>query len=223
MLDEKIIIFRLCISALLGAVIGLEREFKKRPAGFRTHIIVSLGSTLFMLIAIDGFNKSGINNYDSSRIAAQIVSGIGFLGAGTILHNKDKVNGLTTAGTLWLSAAIGTAVGIGYYIAAVFSVGIGIITLVALRKVTNIIEEKQGRKLELIYKDHKCSTEYIRTIFKEHDINILHLKSYKSIKEEYIENRLVIYVTFNEMSDLEELFVKLIDDDKIEEAKYIFK
>ena len=106
---------RIILAAFLGAIIGMERETKHKAAGFRTHIIVSVGACLIMLIGIDGVGKvSGGDGWDALRLPAQVISGIGFLGAGTILQTKDGVSGLTTAATLWLSAAIGLAVGIGY-------------------------------------------------------------------------------------------------------------
>ena len=109
------ILTRLLLAALLGSLIGIEREKKHRAAGLRTHIIVSVASCLIMLISIDGYKAFyGNNSWDATRFAGQVISGIGFLGAGTILQKKDVVKGLTTAATLWLCAANGLAVGIGY-------------------------------------------------------------------------------------------------------------
>ena len=110
-MDIFLVATRLILAAILGAVIGIEREIKNRAAGFRTHIIVSVGACLIMLIGIDGIGKfSSDTSRDTARIAGQVISGIGFLGAGTILQRKNAVTGLTTAATLWLSAAIGLAV-----------------------------------------------------------------------------------------------------------------
>lgn len=106
---------RLFVALLLGGVIGIEREFRSKDAGFRTHFLVALGSALFCIVSQYGF---GTFVSDSSRVAAQVVSGIGFLGAGTIIFQKNVVRGLTTAAGLWVTAAIGLACGTGMYTAA---------------------------------------------------------------------------------------------------------
>ena len=109
---------RLLLAGVLGAVIGLDREYRAKEAGFRTHFLVSLGSALFMIVSQYGFagvlGAAGVG-LDPSRVAAQIVSGIGFLGAGTIIFQKQFVRGLTTAAGMWATAGIGMAVGGGMY------------------------------------------------------------------------------------------------------------
>jgi putative Mg2+ transporter-C (MgtC) family protein len=102
-------LIRLLISVLLGALLGYERERQGKPAGLRTHAMVGLGATLFTVVSLYGFGPGT----DTSRVAAMIVSGIGFLGAGAILHERGGVQGLTTAASLWVTAAIGIAVGVG--------------------------------------------------------------------------------------------------------------
>lgn len=109
------LIFRLSLALILGGAIGIEREYRAKEAGFRTHFLVALGSALFCVVSQFGF---GIDLKDSSRVAAQVVSGIGFLGAGTIIFQKNVVRGLTTAAGLWVTAAIGLACGTGMYVAA---------------------------------------------------------------------------------------------------------
>lgn len=100
---------RLLIAVVFGALVGYERERAGKPAGVRTHGMVSLGAALFAVVSLHGFGSTG----DPGRVAAQIVTGIGFLGAGAILHERDTIHGLTTAASLWLTAAIGLAVGVG--------------------------------------------------------------------------------------------------------------
>lgn len=100
---------RLLIAVVLGALVGYERERAGKPAGVRTHGMVSLGAALFAVVSLHGFGNTG----DPARVAAQIVTGIGFLGAGAILHQRGSVHGLTTAASLWVTAAIGLAVGVG--------------------------------------------------------------------------------------------------------------
>lgn len=102
-------LLRLVVAVVLGALVGYERERKGKPAGVRTHGMVCLGAALFTVVSIYGFGLSG----DPTRVAAMIVSGIGFLGAGAVLHQRESVHGLTTAASLWVTAAIGLAVGVG--------------------------------------------------------------------------------------------------------------
>lgn len=109
------LIARLAFALLLGGLIGLERQYRSKDAGFRTHFLVALGSALFCVVSQYGF---GYDLKDSSRVAAQVVSGIGFLGAGTIIFQKNVVRGLTTAAGLWVTAAIGLACGSGMYVVA---------------------------------------------------------------------------------------------------------
>lgn len=114
-MNESItIVVRLLLSAVLGGAVGFEREVHNRPAGFRTHILVTIGSTLIMLVSV---NMGP--NADPARIAAQVVSGIGFLGAGTILRTGNNVEGLTTAASLWVCSAIGLAMGSGFYLGGI--------------------------------------------------------------------------------------------------------
>ncbi|MEW6227795.1 MAG: MgtC/SapB family protein, partial [Bacillota bacterium] len=118
MISQTEIIFRLVLAMMFGGFIGLERESHKRPAGFRTHILVCVGSALVMMISQYAFvNFARTTEYDPGRIAAQVVSGIGFLGAGTILREGPTIKGLTTAASLWVVAGIGLAVGTGFYLA----------------------------------------------------------------------------------------------------------
>ncbi len=137
-LDLGELTLRLLVAAVLGGAIGFEREMREREAGLRTHILVSVGSSLFTVISAYGFSEffqSGIatGRVDPTRIAAQIVSGIGFLGAGAIITQGLTVRGLTTAATLWLVAAIGMASGAGYWSAALIATALALLSLGPLR------------------------------------------------------------------------------------------
>jgi putative Mg2+ transporter-C (MgtC) family protein len=137
-LDWEHELLRIAIAAGLGGAVGFERELREREAGLRTHLVVCVGSALFTLVSAYGFhdflvNGGNVVRADPTRIAAQIVSGIGFLGAGAIIRQGLSVRGLTTAATLWLVAAIGMACGAGYYSAAVISTAAALITLGPLR------------------------------------------------------------------------------------------
>ena len=127
-------LLRIVIAAALGGAVGLERELRDREAGFRTHMLVAVGSALFTLVSAYGFHDflvhgGSLVRTDPTRIAAQIVTGIGFLGAGAIIRQGLSVRGLTTAATLWVVAAIGMASGAGYYWAAVLTTAIALFLL----------------------------------------------------------------------------------------------
>ena len=133
-------VLRIFVAALLGGAIGLEREYRAKEAGFRTHFLVALGSALFMIVSAYGFEGalgSPEHRWDVSRVAAQVVSGIGFIGAGTIIFHKSEnvVRGLTTAAGLWVTAAIGLACGGGMYIIAIASTVLVLVGLEAFRLV----------------------------------------------------------------------------------------
>jgi putative Mg2+ transporter-C (MgtC) family protein len=125
------IILRLALAGFLSGIIGLERESRHRAAGLRTHILVSVGSALIMLISIYGFPAVG---RDPARLAAQVVSGIGFLGAGTIMREGVSIRGLTTAASLWVVAGIGLGVGAGFYLASVVTTVLVASTLLYLNQ-----------------------------------------------------------------------------------------
>jgi putative Mg2+ transporter-C (MgtC) family protein len=126
---------RLAVAAGLGAAVGVERELRDREAGIRTHLAVALGSALFTIVSAYGFEDfvAAGSTVDPTRIAAQIVTGIGFLGAGAILRSGMSVRGLTTAASLWIVAAIGLAAGAGYYWAAVLGTALTVLALGPLR------------------------------------------------------------------------------------------
>jgi putative Mg2+ transporter-C (MgtC) family protein len=134
--DEALL--RLALAATLGGLIGVERELRERQAGLRTHLLVALGSGLFTIVGAYGFHEfldsgASVVRTDPTRIAAQIVTGIGFLGAGAIIRQGLSVRGLTTAATLWVVAAVGMAAGAGYYSVAVITTGLVLIALYPLR------------------------------------------------------------------------------------------
>jgi putative Mg2+ transporter-C (MgtC) family protein len=128
------LLLRLGLAALLCGAIGLERESRGQAAGLRTHILVGLGSALFTLVSAYGFRDAPHTNLDPTRISAQIVSGIGFLGAGAIIRQGLTIRGLTTAAALWIVAAIGMATGAGYYFGAVASTVMILAALVGFRR-----------------------------------------------------------------------------------------
>ncbi|TML26917.1 MAG: MgtC/SapB family protein [Actinobacteria bacterium] len=126
--DEALL--RIALAGVLGGLIGLERELREREAGLRTHLLVSVGAALFTIAGAYGFESARV---DPTRVAAQIVTGIGFLGAGAIIRQGFSVRGLTTAATLWVVAAVGLAAGAGYYSGAVITTAVVLIALWPLR------------------------------------------------------------------------------------------
>ncbi len=130
------IVFRLILAGVLGGAIGFERERREKAAGFKTHTLVCIGSCLIMLTSMHIFDiYKGIATVDPARIAAQVVTGVGFLGAGTIIRFRASVRGLTTAASLWAIAGVGLAVGSGFYLAAIVTVVIILLSLLFLSKV----------------------------------------------------------------------------------------
>ena len=130
------IALRLLLAVVLGGMIGFERESHNRPAGFRTHILVCAGSALIMMVSAYGFTGQIGEGFeaDPGRIAAGVVTGIGFLGAGTILQHRGSVRGLTTAATIWVVSGVGLAAGIGFYLGAVLTTVFVLISLLLLRR-----------------------------------------------------------------------------------------
>jgi putative Mg2+ transporter-C (MgtC) family protein len=126
-------------AALCGALIGLERELKSKPAGFRTNILICLGSAMYMSIGLLLVHEAGETGNDSARIAAQVVTGIGFLGAGSIIQDRGQVRGLTTAATIWVVAAIGLISGAGFPALAFVATAMVLVTLGLLRGVEKML------------------------------------------------------------------------------------
>jgi putative Mg2+ transporter-C (MgtC) family protein len=148
-------ILRLVLAGVLGGLVGLEREVNKHPAGFRTHLLVGMGSCLIMVLSFYGFNNimdthSNIR-FDPSRLPAYVISGIGFLGAGTILVQEATVRGLTTAASIWVVSAIGLVVGAGMYFIAIFTTIIVILSLVFLNKWEQLFMHRSKNKEMIIF------------------------------------------------------------------------
>ena len=144
-------VWRLVLAALFGTIIGLDREYREKEAGFRTHFLVSLGSALMMIVSQYGFSEiltHDVVSLDPSRIAAQVVSGIGFIGAGTIIFNHQIVRGLTTAASLWATAGIGLTAGAGMSWLALAAT---ILTLVALEGLSLVFRSLGSRRMVVVF------------------------------------------------------------------------
>jgi len=141
-IPESAIMVRLLLAAGLSAVLGLEREYHQKPAGLRTNILIGIGSALFTILSLS-FGQANMGSPD--RIAAQILTGIGFLGGGAILH-EENIHGLTTAATIWVNAAIGMAVGVGMTSVAVGTTPMTLLVLVGLTQLEAFFERWARRR-----------------------------------------------------------------------------
>jgi len=147
-IDTLELIGRLLLAAGLGSILGYEREARSKTAGLRTHTLVALGSALFTIAGAFGSDAAGV---DQTRVAAQVVTGIGFIGAGTIVRSGLTVTGLTTAATLWMSAALGVAAAVGLYEVAIASGGVALLALLLLGSLSPSRLWTHRRRLELLY------------------------------------------------------------------------
>lgn len=175
---------RLSMALALGGTIGIEREYRAKEAGFRTHFLVALGSALFCIVSQYGF---GFDLKDSSRVAAQVVSGIGFLGAGTIIFQKNVVRGLTTAAGLWVTAAIGLACGTGMYVAALATT---LMVLLGLEVLNYLIPQFFTTNIELSFS--APSRDSVKELIKRIKLDGMEVHSYeikdrRTSKGEFIE------------------------------------
>ncbi|WP_297436353.1 MgtC/SapB family protein [uncultured Clostridium sp.] len=197
------IILRLFIACIIGGIIGFEREKHNRAAGFRTHILVCVGACIISLIEMrmeEEFLKSyyhygGVGiQVTRGRLAAQVISGIGFLGAGSIIFHKGSIKGLTTAASLWVVACIGISIGYGQIWVAVFGVMIALITLHFLISVQEkFINGKDSYKLIIEYSNKKEALEKIKNVFKLYDVKVKSLELKENDNgHDFIECKIVL-------------------------------
>lgn len=174
MLNIWIVTLRLLLAGILSGAIGFEREFHGRAAGFRTHILLCVGSTLVMLTSMHIFDVYyGKVPVDPARIAAGVITGIGFLGAGTIMHSRSSIRGLTTAASLWVVAGIGLAVGSGLYFASILTTFLTIIALMFFGKLErSMIRKDWYRTLVIEGKEDLNQLKCIREVLDQHNIDI---------------------------------------------------
>lgn len=179
---------RLLIAAVLGALIGLEREIHGHPAGMRTHLLLSLGSALFTVLSIFGFPTAEGAPLDPSRVAAQIVSGIGFLGAGAIIKDGLSIRGLTTAASLWAAAAVGMAAGAQLYLLGAVATGIIVFSLWPLNRIGNrvhgAIKDRDTLQLEL---GPQADIADIAGVLTKHGVEIVRFRTDEADNEAIAE------------------------------------
>lgn len=176
---QSTILLKLLVAAFLGGLVGLERELHGRPAGFRTHLLVTMGACLMTVISEHYFIKYGA--YDSSsalrldpgRIAAQIVTGIGFLGAGVILKEGQSVRGLTTAACLWVAAGIGMAIGTGLYIPGIMVTLLSLLSLLVLKRIEYFIKKDRYRTLIVNAAEGSLTRQKLLSILEDHGLRLI--------------------------------------------------
>lgn len=185
--DFWIMTIRIFIAALLSGIIGLEREIKKHPAGFRTHLLVGVGSCLMMLLSLYGFQDYIDTNanirFDPARIPSYVISGIGFLGTGTILVKGVTVHGLTTAASIWVVAGIGLIVGVGMIAPALLTTTVVLLSLIFLNKFEKKILSTSSTETLTVVVDKKCNKlNEVLQVLEENDISFQKV-SIKTLKD----------------------------------------
>lgn len=179
MITDLEIIFRLVLASLLGGAVGLEREVHGRPAGVRTYLLLSLGSALIMIISEYLFHKyrggvPGIGlQVDPGRIAAQAITGIGFLGAGVIIRSKDTIRGLTTAACVWVVCAVGLTIGAGFYFYGGAVSAITVVSLVGLKPLEKRLRRDWYQEITVVSADLPGQGERVQEIIDRHGLKII--------------------------------------------------
>lgn len=208
---DLVMITRLMLASVLGGLIGLEREMHGRPAGFRTHLLVALGSCLFSFTSVEFYRQYG--NFsgtvpvgvDAARIAAQVVSGIGFLGAGAIIKEKASIRGLTTAACLWVAAAIGLACGTGMYLAAATVTLLAVASLLLLKMVENRLRRDNYVSIKVWCDDTDGQMARIERLITDSRMEVVHVSIEKDVPQKEI------YLEFDVRFTTRELASDLID------------
>lgn len=222
-MDKEVVIFRLFLAFVFSAIIGYEREVNQSNAGLKTHILVALGSTLVALLQVEIINfvrEIAISNPDSiinvsadaSRLVSNVISGIGFLGAGTIIVTKRNVSGLTTAASIWTTASISIAVGMGFYIVALAAFSFVLITLYMFNHLLNVTK---NYRIIVKYVGGVETLSKISSIFEEMSLDF-EIAAYKSdVFDNYIIRENVFIMHDSKESDFEEIVSKLSITDNI--------
>lgn len=178
------VILRVVLAIIIGGLIGYEREYKNRPAGFRTHILVCIGAAVISMIQVSGTQEitdmilkqpelSSALKADIGRLGAQVVTGVGFLGAGTIIHEKGSVKGLTTAASIWVVACIGLGVGMGYYFLSIFSTIAVYVVLVSLKQFeARFFHKSKITKLQVQYNNRPELIKKMEEYFSKKNIKV---------------------------------------------------
>lgn len=164
-------VFKLLLSLVLGGIVGIERKRKGQMAGVRTFALICMGSTLAMIVSAYIPIIYNLKVGDPARVAAQVVSGVGFLGAGAILQNKGSIRGLTTAAGIWIVAALGLAIGVGLYLIAIITTAFILFTLVSLERYEHqVMSERSAKSIQIVTKSLKVNTAEMKQTFSHYNI-----------------------------------------------------
>lgn len=204
MISELDVLIRLLLALFLGGLIGYERQACNKSAGLRTHVLVCIGSCLIMILSINIYHAvQGLTNADPARLAAQVVSGIGFLGAGTIMKEGPTVKGLTTAASLWVVSGVGLAVGSGYYTSALLTTGLVFLTLTALSRFEKWVGHIGGAvNLLISATDKPGQIGRVCTRLGDYGLNIKDIKV-----EEHNDHNVLMAITLNSLERVDRTFV----------------
>lgn len=198
-------IAKLLLAVIIGGAVGYEREFKNRPAGFRTHILVCIGATVISMIQMytirdisamimNHSQLAGGIKSDVGRMGAQVISGVGFLGAGTIIHERGSVKGLTTAASLWVVACIGLAIGCGYYYLSISAAFAVVVTLVSLKKLENRFFQKVNvYKIQIDYYNDEKVRYNLERYFYDNNIKVKNIEFLIEEEEEQFQYLSSVY------------------------------
>lgn len=219
------ICYKVIISIGLGFVIGLERELTNKSAGLRTHILVCLGSTIFTVLSIVGFNTYMVDPVgnripnDPARIAAQVVTGIGFIGGGAVIRNGTSIFGLTTAASLWITASIGMAVGAGNYKLAVITTFLAFVILVIVRVFERHVLSKYTKRGAKIKATLRCKSEFsneIQSWFYTEFKNVIEMDIRQSRSDNTL-NKLTFIVDVFEINPIRYVYNRIKNVEHIEQ------
>ena len=200
----------LLIALVIGAAIGAEREYHSKSAGLRTMIMVSVSSCLFTILSI----RIGMDSHD--RIAANILTGLGFLGAGVIFKDENRISGITTATTIWMTSALGMAVGAGYVMLGVISTFVVLIVLILLVYVQEWIESlNQARTYRIVCEFQKKTLDQYEELFKHYDMQVIRSAQHKT--ERKISGR---WILIGSKENHKKLTKYLLNDDSIQELSF---
>jgi putative Mg2+ transporter-C (MgtC) family protein len=189
MITDLEIIFRLILASLLGGIVGLEREVHGRPAGVRTYLLLSLGSALIMVMSEYLFLKyktgaPGLSlSVDPGRIAAQAITGIGFLGAGVIIRYKDSIRGLTTAACVWVVCAVGLAIGAGFYLFGSVVTGLTVFSLLALKAGEHKLRKDWYREIEIVSDDLPGQMPRFQEVIEQQEFEVINFGLKRDLKK----------------------------------------
>lgn len=204
-------LYRLFLALLAGVILGIEREYQNKFAGIRTMALISVGSALFTLLSQ---HIGGAGNPD--RIASNVLTGIGFIGAGVIFKNDVNLNGLTTAATIWVAAAMGMSIGAGYFVIGFTTLGIALSALIVLRYLQNMLNQlHQVRVYKFSFQLDKLQLSELEQEFRGHRINFKKLKEFRSVN-----NSICVYELSGRVVMLEKLNEKLMSQNLIDSFNY---